>query len=197
LSLLQGAADGKKRVAKKGGSMRYFSMMICAALAIALWGPAGLAQKEAKKTGGDEAFLREAASGGMAEVKLGQLAAERAANPDIRKFGQRMMVDHGKMNQDLMNVAKKLGVNVPKELNKTHQALVEKMQGLKGPDFDRTYMQEMVKDHQHDVKEFAEHAKSAEHPDVRALAGRALPIIQEHLRMARELASKVGAGQSR
>jgi putative membrane protein len=174
--------------------MRYCVALACLALPTFIL---GLSAAQEGKKGSDEEFLKEAASDGMLEVKLGQLADAKAANAEVRKFGRRMVTDHTKANQDLMTVAKKIGVAIPKEMNARHQALVQKLQDLKGADFDRAYMGEMVKDHQHAVKVFTEQAKAAQNEEVRAFAGRTLPHLQEHLQMAREVATKVGAGEKR
>src|ERR1700736_4528921 len=69
----------------------------------------------------DGKFLQEAASGGLLEVKLGQLATERAQDAEVRQFGARMVTDHTKANQELMAVAKKNGLKVSEVLNKKHQ----------------------------------------------------------------------------
>ena len=46
-------------------------------------------------TSGPESFMKDAAQGGMAEVKMGELATKNAKDPEIKKFGQMMMTDHG------------------------------------------------------------------------------------------------------
>src|SRR5207237_946016 len=78
---------------------------LCAAIAAA-----ALAQTPATKTPApaakqavatDRTFVTNAAEGGMAEVELGQLATNKATNPDVKQFAQRMVTDHGKANDEL------------------------------------------------------------------------------------------------
>jgi putative membrane protein len=140
----------------------------------------------------DAKFILEAASGGMMEVKLGQLAAERAATADVRKFGERMVKDHTKANMELMAVAEKRGVMIPKEMNQKDQAEFDKIKDLKGAEFDRAYMKHMLKDHEHDVDAFAKFSKDGQDEQVKTFATKTLPTLKEHLKMAREICDKMG-----
>jgi len=139
----------------------------------------------------DAAFIREAASGGMLEVRLGQLAGERAANADVRQFGQRMVMDHENVNKDVMAIAERKGVNIAKNLSQKDQAAFDKLKDLRGADFDRSYMKSMVKDHEEDVKTFENESRDAKDADVKAFAARVLPFLKNHLTMAREVEGKV------
>jgi putative membrane protein len=149
----------------------------------------------AAKAGGsaDKAFVREAASGGMLEVELGKMAASQAANEDVKRFGQRMVDDHSKANNDLSAVARQKNVALPDELEAKHKAVRDKLAKLSGAAFDQAYMKDMVSDHQKDVAAFGHEAKDGSDPDVKAFASRTLPVLEEHLKMARETAAKVGA----
>src|SRR5205823_909236 len=64
-------------------------------------------------TGSDREFVRKAAEGGLAEVELGQLATQKASSPDVKQFGQRMVNDHTKANDELKEVAQKQGISIP------------------------------------------------------------------------------------
>ena len=61
----------------------------------------------------DRKFIMEAAHGGMMEVKLGQLAVDKATNADVKQFGQRMVDDHSKANSELMELASQKGITLP------------------------------------------------------------------------------------
>jgi len=141
----------------------------------------------------DKKFMMEAAQGGMAEVKLGQLATKNAANADVKQFGQRMVTDHSKANSELMQLAKQKGVTLPKGVGPKHQAHATHLMKLHGAAFDKAYMSHMVNDHVEDVGEFQKASKSCKDNDLKAWAGKTLPTLQEHLKMAKETAGKVGA----
>jgi putative membrane protein len=144
----------------------------------------------------DRKFIEEAAKGGMAEVEMGQLASERAQSPDVKQFGQRMVQDHSKANDELKQLASSKGVDVPAQTDKSHQKKMEKLQKLSGAQFDKQYMDDMVKDHKKDVKEFQKEAKSAKDPDVKSFAAKTTPTLQEHLQMA-EAAQKAAKGEKK
>jgi putative membrane protein len=61
----------------------------------------------------DRKFIMDAAHGGMMEVKLGQMAVDKATNPDVKQFGQRMVDDHSKANSELMALASQKGITLP------------------------------------------------------------------------------------
>jgi putative membrane protein len=140
-------------------------------------------------------FMMEAARGGLAEVTLGQMAAQRASRDEVKQFGQRMVQDHGKANTELMQLAATKGVTLPKELDSTHKAMAERLSQLSGAEFDRAYMSEMVKDHTKDVSAFQHQAGQGTDPEVKNWAAKTLPTLQQHLEMAQDTAQKVGAIQ--
>lgn len=135
----------------------------------------------------DRKFVMEAAMGGMAEVELGRLAAERGSSDAVKQFGQRMVDDHSRANSELMQLASGKGITLPTALDAKHQALVTRMSRLSGAAFDRAYAREMVKDHQKAVALFQREATRGSDSDLKAFAQTTLPALQEHLRMARAL----------
>src|ERR1700733_6312799 len=116
----------------------------------------------------DKMFLRHAAEGGMAEVKLGQLAAQKASSDDVKAFGQKMVDDHTMLNNEMAPIADSMGVRTPKNLNKQDQAEYDKLSGLSGTDFDTEYLTAMVKDHHKDLREFREQAATTTDPTLKA-----------------------------
>lgn len=155
----------------------------------------GLALAAADKADSPQAFVKEAAQGGMAEVKLGELALKQATNGDVKSFGQRMIDDHGKANKELAQLAEKKGMSMPTDLGDKHQKAYDHLSGLKGAEFDKAYMSHMVDDHKEDVEAFQKQAKDGQDEDVKAFATKTLPTLEEHLKMAQEIAGKVGAAQ--
>ncbi|MEP6569921.1 MAG: DUF4142 domain-containing protein [Acidobacteriota bacterium] len=138
-------------------------------------------------------FAAAAGPGGMAEVELGRLAVQKAADPSVKEFGQRMISDHTLANAELKAVAKKKNIQLPSDLTSDQKSLMDKLSKLSGGEFDKEYMSAMVKDHEEDVKEFQTQANEGTDPDVKAFAGKTLPTLQAHLQMARDVAKKVGA----
>jgi putative membrane protein len=192
----------------------------------------------------DRKFVMEAAQGGMEEVSLGHMAVDKATNPDVKQFAQRMIDDHSKANSELMALASQKGVNLPsgnQAMNNqsspindsssstsdataqsstsqtstsqtstsqtgtnttgerhartdemmSDQAGMNKLSGLSGADFDREYVNMMVKDHEKDVKEFEKASTKAKDPDVRAWAAKTLPTLRDHLQQVRDIQSRM------
>jgi putative membrane protein len=133
---------------------------------------------------GDRKFMEKAAQGGIAEVELGKLAAQKAASPDVKQFGQRMVDDHSKANDKLKSLATSKGVNLPTGLDRSTQRELDKLSKLSGAEFDREYMKHMVSDHKKDVSEFKSEAKKAKDADVKDFAATTLPTLEEHLKLA-------------
>jgi putative membrane protein len=139
----------------------------------------------------DMKFATEAAVGGMEEVQLGQLAAQKGASDEVRQFGQKMVDDHTKANEDLMQVASGKGWTLPASLDAKHQADVQKLSALTGDAFDRAYVKMMVSDHKKDVGEFQKESTRGADADVKSFATRTLPTLQEHLQMIQRIDDKM------
>lgn len=139
----------------------------------------------------DSHFVMDAAAGGMAEVEMGRLAADKATSPDVKEFGQKMVDDHSKANDELKQIASQKGITLPSAMNAREKAKMDKMSKLSGGAFDKAYMADMVEDHKKDVAEFQKEAASGKDPDVKAFASKTLPTLQEHLKMAQDVHGKL------
>src|SRR5690349_7932252 len=129
-------------------------------------------------------FMQDAATGGTTEVMLGRMAANKAASARVRAFAERMVKDHGAANDELMELAKKKGVPLSTHLDAAHQAVVDRLGKLSGPELDREYVQAMVDDHRADVAKFEREAKGGRDAGVKAFAERTLPTLRGHLELA-------------
>jgi len=146
-----------------------------------------MAQKEsASRLAADNRFITKAAEGGMAEVEMGQLAVQHASSEKVKAFGQRMIDDHSKANDELKKIASQKGVTLPSTIDAKSKAAIDRLSKLNGAEFDRAYMQEMVKDHHEDVAEFQKEAQSGDDADVKDFASKTVPTLQDHLKMAEE-----------
>jgi putative membrane protein len=172
-----------------------------AAVALSMVAAFGYAADKADKSGAnlskdDRSFIMDAAQGGMKEVEMGKLAQQHGQSDGVKQFGKRLEDDHSKANDQLKGVAQKLGVDVPATLDKKHQAMVDKMSKVKAENFDRTFAKDMVSDHEKDIKEFRKEADKGRNPEVKQFASQTMPTLEEHLKIARDLAgSSKGAGK--
>src|ERR1700726_4458815 len=143
------------------------------------------------KSSADENFAKKAAQGGMAEVKLGQLAEQKGSSPEVKNFGRRMVQDHSKANNQLKDVISKENIPLPNEMDKSDQATYDRLSKLSGDAFDRAYARDMVKDHSKDVSEFQKEAKNGKDESIKNFAAQTLPTLQNHLDQARHMEQAV------
>jgi putative membrane protein len=132
----------------------------------------------------DRDFVMNAAKGGKAEVELGRVASERATNPAVKQFAEKMVTDHTVADNNLQQVAQAKGITLPDEIPDEESRFKQQLTQMNGPEFDREYMQHMVNDHQKDVSEFQREASQAQDPDVKNFAASTLAIIRQHLELA-------------
>ncbi len=144
----------------------------------------------------DDHFVTKAAQGGMAEVELGKLAEQKASNPEVKKFAERMVNDHTKANEKLKEVAEKKGISLPQSLDAKDQATKQELSSLSGEQFDKAYMKDMVKDHTKDVSEFRQESTSAKDPAIKNFASETLPTLESHLNEAKKIEPQVMKSQN-
>jgi putative membrane protein len=141
----------------------------------------------AMNTMSDAEFAEDAAEGGAAEVKLGQLAQEKSSNDAVKDFGKMMVNDHTEAGQQLKTIAAQQNLKLPSELNKHDQGVYNKLSKLSGEAFDRAYAKEMVNDHRKDIDDFQQEASGGQNQPIKTFATQTLPTLQKHLKDAREM----------
>jgi putative membrane protein len=142
------------------------------------------AQAKSLAPAAERAFIEKAAADGLAEVELGRLAQRQASSDAVKKFGARMVQDHSKANDELKQLADAKGLQLPAAPDSKHQKEQTELAKKSGTRFDHEYMELMVSDHKKDVSEFRKQSESAKDPDVRKFAAKALPTLEDHLKLA-------------
>jgi len=135
----------------------------------------------------DADFMVKAASGGMMEVELGRMALQKATNPKVKKFAQKMVDDHTKANEALKALAAKKNITLPTTPGDEAQEHINDLARYSGAEFDKEYLELMHKDHQEDLDLFKEAAEDAEDAEVKAFAAKTLPVLQTHHQMAEQM----------
>ena len=136
-------------------------------------------------------FVTKAASGGMLEVQLGQLAHQNASSQRVKDFGNMMVTDHSRANDELKGLAAANNITVSPTLLPDHQKHIDMMSKMKGVDFDKHYMDMMVNDHKEDIDEFKKEANSNNNNAFKSFAAKTLPTLQKHLDSAQAIHSKM------
>lgn len=130
---------------------------------------------------GDAKFATEAASGGMTEVILGKLAAQKGVSSKVKDFGNMMVTDHSKANDQLIALAKTKNITLPTAPNSDDQKTIDELSKKSGSDFDKAYVDNMVADHKKDIKGFQNASQNCKDADIKAFATNTLPTLQKHL----------------
>jgi putative membrane protein len=129
----------------------------------------------------DRDFVMKAASGGMMEVELGNIAQQNAASQRVKDFGAMMVRDHSKANDELMSFAGRRNVMMDKDsLMNLHKSHIDALKNKTGAAFDKAYMSMMVNDHKKDVGEFEKASKMCKDQECLAFASKTLPTLQMH-----------------
>src|SRR5262249_14530131 len=136
-------------------------------------------------------FVKDAVQGSMDEVKMGELA-EQHGSDRVKTFARRMIDDHSKAERTLQTLASRKNLTTPTDISITQKAGNQLLSTKSGDSFDKSYVSTMLKDHKNDIQAFEKEATSGTDPDVKAFAQKTLPTLQEHLRMADELAHELG-----
>lgn len=129
----------------------------------------------------DKKFADAAATGGMMEVMLGQLASTNATNATVKSLGAMMVKDHGKANDELKKWASASGYTLPTSLKADQQKKYDELKAKKGAEFDRMYADLMVTDHQKDIAEFKKQASEGSEASLKSFASATLPTLEHHL----------------
>jgi len=140
---------------------------------------------------GDQQFISEAAQDNLTEIQVGKVAAQKASDPAVKRFAQRLVDDHTKANQQLQSLPGANQVLQSVSLPEEKRQAIDQLSGLSGKEFDRAFIDQMVQDHEKAVSRFQEVASSASDPQVKQFASQTLPVLQRHLEQAKALQSRL------
>jgi putative membrane protein len=135
----------------------------------------------------DADFVKAAASGGMLEVELGKLATTKASTAGAKMLAETAVKDHTAANEKLKKAATAAGLAFPDKMTDEHQKHLDKFKNYTGSDFEKDYVDHMVKSHESGVKAYTQATKEAKDAGVKAYATETLPTIQQHLEASKKL----------
>jgi putative membrane protein len=135
----------------------------------------------------DRTFVMQAGQLSMMEVELGRLAVQRGSSPGVKQYGQEMVEDHTRANQELMQLAMQKKVELPSEMSTQNTALIDRLSGLSGKSFDAAYKQAMIDSHKQAIALFQAQSQQGQDPQLKAWATQKLPNLQAHLEMVNQM----------
>jgi putative membrane protein len=160
---------------------------------------------------GDRAFVQDMSEAGMAEVELGNLAAQRATNPEVKRFAETMVRDHTKAGEELKQIATTHSISMASSIRDEHRELMSRLTPLRGAEFDREYMKAMVEGHEDVVDRLQTRASEdrfgenkgtvrperSDNPaeaDLNQWAANTLPVARQHLEEAERISETLTTG---
>lgn len=183
---------------------RMTAMGLAAMLSLAVGASAwsqGAGQNPAGKPGGekltDQEFTKKASETDVAEIGLGQLAAQKASSPQVKQFGQKMVEDHTMSRKMLAQIAASKNLPVVNEMDAKHKELYDKLQGLQGAQFDQVYMKNMVAGHEKAIKLYQQQAQHGSDPALKDFAAKSLPTLNQHYQHAQQIAKALNGGDAK
>jgi putative membrane protein len=135
----------------------------------------------------DRTFVMQAGQLGMMEVELGRLAVQRGSSAGVKQYGQEMVEEHTRANQELMQLAMQKKVELPTEMSTQNTALIDRLSGLSGKSFDAAYKQAMIDSHKQAIALFQAQSQQGQDPQLKAWATQKLPNLQAHLEMVNQM----------
>jgi putative membrane protein len=161
------------------------------ALAFLVAGGVAHAQTTPSYIKGDETFAKQAAASGLAEVKLSQLAIDKAQSLEVKQLARKMVMDHTKANTELKQIADQQNMKLPTELDAKQQQTFDELSKLSGSAFDREYVRLMSADHDATVVKFQHEGLYGQDPELKSFAMKTLPLIEKHDRLVHADAAKL------
>ena len=158
------------------------SLFVASALAFGSASAAFAQQMDAQQ------FVNQAVSGGLFEVQSSELALERSQNADVQAFAEMMITDHSTNNEELMTIAQEQGLTVPAEIMGQPAEHMQAVQAAEGEEFDPVYVEHQIAAHQSTIELFQTYAEAGDVEPLVSYAETTLPILQQHLDEAQELA---------
>jgi len=138
----------------------------------------------------DTLFAAAAADSGLAEVSISELGLQRATDPELKKFSQRMIDEHTRVNQELMTLAAQKGIPLPRQVDARAQFCSQSLAGLSGEQFDKCYAKAQLTAHMEAAAAFEAEAERGMDRDLKAFAAKTLPHIKDHLKAIKPIAMR-------
>jgi putative membrane protein len=139
-----------------------------------------------------KSFIKEVASVNLMEVQLGQTARDKGSAREVRDYGDLMVREHTRANEELKTIAARSNLKLPLQVERKHTLMIARLSKLSGGEFDREYLQTMVKNHLNSTARFKKATKGVKDRDLNVWAATTLPMLQHHLQLAKDVALKLG-----
>jgi putative membrane protein len=131
-------------------------------------------------------FAVKVANAGMTEVELGKIAEQKGSKP-VKDYGSMMVKDHTKAGDELKRLAAEKNITLPAAVSDETRKHIDDLSKKSGKDFDKDYMDMMVKDHNDVIDGFEDIAKNSKDSAFKNFAVKTLPTLYKHLGAAKAI----------
>jgi putative membrane protein len=171
--------------------MKGYWLQFIAGAALAATFASGVVQAQ-DTTSSDKTFVKDAMEGSLAEVNYAKLALQKSQDKNVREFATKMIHDHEMLITEMKPLAKRMGVKVPSGPPLSDHAKYLELKMKSGTDFDRAYVEAMVKDHHDDLQSFIDEESKTSNPDLKAAVQKGESVIRQHTEMIDNIAHMGG-----
>jgi len=138
-----------------------------------------------KLSWGDRRFVSKAAEEGHTEKQIAELAAQRATNPEVKSYAQKLVQDHSKVNSELKSIASQKNVDL--DIDDDKDRAYKRLNKQSGSEFDQEFVEHMIDAHEKDIKMYEKAASDAKDSEIRSFASKHVASLREHLQQAQSL----------
>lgn len=140
-----------------------------------------------------DAFAATAGAGIQFDLAAGQLGVQRATSEEVRDLARRLVEDHAESAQQLLDATTADGTELAiGAMGEPHSTYLQQLQDATGEEFDRLFIQHVIAAHRHLRDAYQGFVGDGAETELREFAVRMLPIVEEHLRAAENLAVQLG-----
>lgn len=170
-------------------SISFAAALLCLTLGAMAQNPS---KEKSRMNQQDKDFARLAAQANRGEIEIGTLAQQKASNDAVKEFGKRMVEDHTNAGHELRNWSAQTNFMLPTGITADDSSTKSSLSSESGTQFDRKYMQSQLKDHKQVIAAFEKEIQDGQDPQLKQIAAKILPVLQDHVRLAEDVAGKLG-----
>lgn len=170
-------------------SISFAAALLCLTLGALAQNPS---KEKSRMNQQDKDFAKLAAQANRGEIEIGTLAQQKASNDAVKEFGKRMVEDHTNAGHELRNWSAQTNFMLPTGITADDSSTKSSLSSESGTQFDRKYMQSQLKDHKQVIAAFEKEIQDGQDPQLKQIAAKILPVLQDHVRLAEDVAGKLG-----
>lgn len=170
-------------------SISFAAALLCLTLGAMAQNPS---KEKSRMNQQDKDFAKLAAQANRGEIEIGTLAQQKASNDAVKEFGKRMVEDHTNAGHELRNWSAQTNFMLPTGITADDSSTKSSLSSESGTQFDRKYMQSQLKDHKQVIAAFEKEIQDGQDPQLKQIAAKILPVLQDHVRLAEDVAGKLG-----